>query len=71
MGSCAVIYVPNFIKAGSGIQKLIGGIHTDTHGQQSDLISLLFFFQNKECGLKTNGPIDELAKQGSIIFHCQ
>jgi hypothetical protein len=25
MGSGAVIYIPNFIKIGSGIQKLIGG----------------------------------------------
>jgi hypothetical protein len=27
MGSGAVIYVPSFIKIGSGIQKLIGWIH--------------------------------------------
>jgi hypothetical protein len=32
MGSCAVIYVPRFIKIGSGIQKLMGGeIHRQTH----------------------------------------
>jgi hypothetical protein len=30
MGSGAVIYVPSFIKIGSGIQKLIMGVHTDT-----------------------------------------
>jgi hypothetical protein len=30
MGSGAVIYVPSFIKIGSGIQKLIGGI-TDSN----------------------------------------
>jgi hypothetical protein len=30
MGSGAVIYVPNFIKIGSGVQKLMCGIH-DTH----------------------------------------
>jgi predicted ABC-type transport system involved in lysophospholipase L1 biosynthesis ATPase subunit len=42
MGAGAVI------KIGSGIQKLIGGIHR----QQGDLISLLLFFQNKESGLK-------------------
>jgi hypothetical protein len=30
MGSGAVIYVPSFIKIGSGIQKLIGGIHRHT-----------------------------------------
>jgi hypothetical protein len=33
MGSGAIIFIPNFIKTGSGIQKLIGG--TQTH----DLIS--------------------------------
>jgi hypothetical protein len=27
MGSGAVMYVPYFIKIGSGIQRLIGGIH--------------------------------------------
>jgi hypothetical protein len=33
MGSGAVIYVPSFIKIGSGVLKLIGGIHrqTNTH----------------------------------------
>jgi hypothetical protein len=32
MGSDAMIYVPSFIKVGSGIQKLRGGIkrHTDS-----------------------------------------
>jgi hypothetical protein len=31
MGSVAMVCIPNFIKIGSGIQKLIGGIrrHTD------------------------------------------
>jgi hypothetical protein len=29
MGSGAVIYLPSFVKIGSGIQKLIGG-YTDT-----------------------------------------
>jgi hypothetical protein len=37
MGSCAMIYVPSFIKIGSGIQKLTGGIHR----QDKDRISLL------------------------------
>jgi hypothetical protein len=32
MGSGAVIYVPSFIKTGSGIRKLVGGIHGHTHG---------------------------------------
>jgi hypothetical protein len=44
MGSGAVIYVPTFLKIGSGIQKLVGG-DTQTHTQTtSDLISLLYFF---------------------------
>jgi hypothetical protein len=30
MGSGAMIYIPSFIKIGSGIQRLIGG---DTHTQ--------------------------------------
>jgi hypothetical protein len=47
MGSGAVIYVPSFIKIGSGVQKLIGG---DTHGQQRDLISLLNFFKIRKVG---------------------
>jgi hypothetical protein len=29
MGSVAVLYIPSFIKIGSGIQKLMGGIQTD------------------------------------------
>jgi hypothetical protein len=33
MVSGAVIYVPIFIKIGSGVQKLIGGIHRYTHRQ--------------------------------------
>jgi hypothetical protein len=31
MGSGAVIYVPIFIKIGSGVQKLIRRGYTDTH----------------------------------------
>jgi hypothetical protein len=30
MGSGAIIYIPNLIKIGSGIRKLIGGIHRHT-----------------------------------------
>jgi hypothetical protein len=41
-----VIYVPSFIKIGSGIQKLMGGGYT--HRQQSVLISLLFFFKTRK-----------------------
>jgi hypothetical protein len=55
MGSDALIYIPSFIKSSSAIQKLMGGgnthidTQTHTHTKQCDLISLLFFFQNKEC----------------------
>jgi hypothetical protein len=32
MGSGAVIYVPSFIKIGSGVEKLMGGYtHTDSN----------------------------------------
>jgi hypothetical protein len=37
MGTGAVIYIPSFIKIGSGIQKLIEGIHR----QHGDRLSLL------------------------------
>jgi hypothetical protein len=37
--SGAMIYIPNLIKIGSGIQKLIVGIHTHRH--HGDIISLL------------------------------
>jgi hypothetical protein len=43
MGSGAVIYISSFIKAGSGIQMLIGGIYRE-HG---DCISLLLFIIRK------------------------
>jgi high-affinity Fe2+/Pb2+ permease len=52
MGSGAVIYVPSFMKMGSGVLKLMGGgaIQTHTHGQQRDLISLLYFFKIRKVG---------------------
>jgi hypothetical protein len=46
MGSGAVILIPDFIKIGSGIQKLIGGIHR----QHGDRISLLLFFKIRKVG---------------------
>jgi hypothetical protein len=51
MGSGSVIYIPSFIKIGSGIQKLIGQTHIQTHREYRDCISLLLFFQNKESGI--------------------
>jgi hypothetical protein len=41
MGSGGMIYVPSFIKIGSGTQKLIGGIYT--HRQLGDFIKLFSF----------------------------
>jgi hypothetical protein len=32
MGSGAIIFIPSFINIGSGIQKLIKGIHRHTEG---------------------------------------
>jgi hypothetical protein len=39
MGSGVIIYIPSFIKIGSGIQKLIWGIHR--HINSMEIISLL------------------------------
>jgi hypothetical protein len=51
MGSDAVIYVPSFIKIGSGVQKLIGrDIQTHTHKQthtDSNVISQACFILSK------------------------
>jgi hypothetical protein len=53
MGSGAMINVPRYIQIGSGVQKLIGGYtDTHTHGQQSDLISLLYFSKIGKVGYK-------------------
>jgi hypothetical protein len=49
MSSGAMIYVPSFIKIGSGIEKLIG----ETHRQQGDRVSQLALpFKNNKRGLK-------------------
>jgi hypothetical protein len=54
MGSAGMIYIPSFIKTGSGIQKLMERTGADSrkHRQRGDRISLLLFFQNKESRLK-------------------
>jgi hypothetical protein len=41
MVSGAVIYIPSFIKIGSGVQKLIGEGYTDTH-TDSNVISYAY-----------------------------
>jgi hypothetical protein len=51
MGSGDMLYIPNFVNIGSGIQKLIGA-DSQTHRQYCNLISLFLFFQNKERWLK-------------------
>jgi hypothetical protein len=45
-----MMYIPNLIKIGSGIQKLIrGGVHIPRYKQTAgDLTSLLLFLQNNE-----------------------
>jgi hypothetical protein len=60
MGSGAMIYVPSFIKIGSGIQKLIVG-DSQTHRQHGDLICLPVFFQNKKSRLKGGDILEKLS----------
>jgi hypothetical protein len=50
MGSGAMIYIPYFIKTGSGIQKLIEGTHRHSDTPHGDRIIL--FSRNKESRLK-------------------
>jgi hypothetical protein len=57
MGSDAMIYIPRFIRIGSGIQKIIGGIHRHTR-QHGDLINLRLFFQNKDNNRNIPGDLD-------------
>jgi hypothetical protein len=46
MGSVSVIYVPSFIKIGSGVQVLIGGdTQTHIHTDSNVIISLLYFLK--------------------------
>jgi hypothetical protein len=50
MGSGAMIYMPSFVKIGSGTHKLKRE-DSQTHRQHGELISLFLFFQNKESKL--------------------
>jgi hypothetical protein len=52
MSSGAMIYISNFIKTGSAIQKLIGAIHSHTDSMK---VSKVYIFQNKENTLKSTG----------------
>jgi hypothetical protein len=47
MGSGAMIYIPSFIKTGSGMKLIMGGYtcgHRDPHRQHGYLLSLLLLF---------------------------
>jgi hypothetical protein len=50
IGSGAMVYIPSFIKIGSGIQKLMGrGVRgSQTRRQNSDLVKPTFIFLNEE-----------------------
>jgi hypothetical protein len=49
LGSVSMIYIPSFIKIGSGIQTLFGGIHKQTPSwSHKPNFILLYFVQNKE-----------------------
>jgi hypothetical protein len=56
-----MIYIPSFIKIGSGIQMMTEG-DSQTHRQHGDLISLLLFFQNKESWLKSMAGVKNYYK---------
>jgi hypothetical protein len=43
MGSGAMIYIPNFIKIGSGIQKLVGRIYRHTDSMVISKANFVFF----------------------------
>jgi hypothetical protein len=44
MGPSTIMYLPSFVNIGSVIKKLIG-VDSQTHTQQSDPTSLLYFFK--------------------------
>jgi hypothetical protein len=50
MGSGAVIYVPRFIKIGSGVQKLTGRGYTHKHRRHGVRVSVLLFFKIRKVG---------------------
>jgi hypothetical protein len=56
MGSGTMICIPSFIKIGSGITKLLRGIHIQTHKEKGGLLSLFLLFQNKESRLINDTP---------------
>jgi hypothetical protein len=59
-----MIYIPSFIKIGSGIQKLFGGGTHKTYRQQGDFRRLRLLFQNKVSRL-----IIKVFQQKYLVFH--
>jgi hypothetical protein len=53
IGSVTMIYIPSFIKIGSGRHSKVDKGDTQTHRQNGDRVSLILFIQNKESRLKT------------------
>jgi hypothetical protein len=45
MATDSMIHTPSFKKVGSGIQKLLGGIHIQTHTQSKVISEPTTFFQ--------------------------
>jgi hypothetical protein len=52
IGSGGMMYLPSFVKIGSGVKKLMEGIHRHTDSMERFHKPALFFFQNKESKLK-------------------
>jgi hypothetical protein len=52
MGSIDMIYtyITSFIKTGSAIQKLLGGLQTQTQLQNQECISIFYFFKIRKAG---------------------
>jgi hypothetical protein len=70
IGSCAMIYIPGFIKIGSVFRKLKRRGLTDvqTHRQHGDLINLLSLSRNMESRLKifNNMTYGKMQNIGSV-----
>jgi hypothetical protein len=48
MGTCAMIWIPSFIKTGSDIQKLMGGIHRHTESMVISQATFIFFSKQEK-----------------------
>jgi hypothetical protein len=66
-GSGAMIYIPSLIKIGSGIQKLIRGIHTETALRSHKPTFIFYFLQNKESRLTASNLICRVSVEGATF----